>query len=136
VRLTSSGDAATVKKTDFKVEDGSDQPPQIRELTANGSTVEVVLSRPMSPGRWTRITHVASGTAARLGCLPGDVNNDQVRDGRDIVALVETLNGPAGRPTYQADINGDGGFSGADLAKLIDLLETARREGQTRLSDK
>lgn len=136
VRMTSSGDAAGLKREDFRVDDGSERPPQIRELRPNGSTVELIFDRGISPARWTRIIHPASGSSTRIGCLPGDVNNDATRDGRDVLALMETLNGRSGRPVFQTDINSDGAVDARDLSRLIDLLETARAEGRVRISRK
>lgn len=133
IRVSSTGDAAGLKREDFVVDDGTNQPPRIREMQPNGSTVELIFDRGISPGRWTRVVHPASGSSARISCLPGDVNNDAVIDGRDVLALLETLNGRAKRPIYQTDINADGTLDARDLTRLIDLLESARAEGRTRI---
>lgn len=136
IRLKSSGDASGVTADDFVVDDGSDRPPRIQDFQANGSTVELRLDRGIAPYRWTKITHRPSATSVRIGCLPGDVNNDSVTDGRDLLALVETLNGKNPGPVHRTDIDNDGKLGSQDLARLIDILEAGRRTGHTRMRGK
>ncbi len=54
------------------------------------------------------------------GILPGDMNCDGQRDGRDIRRFVGTL--VSGGYTCQADINQDGAVDSADLPGLVSVL--------------
>ncbi len=122
IRLAATGDTSGLGPDDFAVTDGSSEPPRIRRITAEGSQVTLLLDRGITPGAWTTVAHKASGSSTRIGCLPGDVNNDGQADARDVPALIEALNGTATLPIYKTDIDGDGTATARDLARLIDLL--------------
>ena len=133
IQLRSSGDGSEVEASDFTIADGTTDPPRIKRLTAEGSTVTVALDRPIRAGAWTTITHTSSNTNTRIGFLPGDVNNDGRSNTRDVLALIDSLNGTHVQPDYQTDINRDGVVGGRDLARLIDLLASeSTRERRLR----
>ena len=122
IRLTATGDTSALGPDDFTITDGSPDPVRIHRMKAEGSQVTLVLDRGILPGSWTTITHKGSGSATRIGCLPGDVNNDGQADARDVSALIEALNGATILPVYKTDIDCDGTATARDLARLIDLL--------------
>ncbi|MBU0718935.1 MAG: hypothetical protein KJ749_11855, partial [Planctomycetes bacterium] len=90
-------------------------------------TVQITVNHPITPGTWTRITHIASGASVCVGYLPGDVNGDGVVTASDIAALIDTLNGVEGRdrPIYSTDIDRSGLPRAHDVLRLVDLLNGA-----------
>jgi hypothetical protein len=125
IRLTSAGQASSLKIEDFEVADGTGSPPRIGRIEMdpkNPGTAILRFTRGIAPGRWTKIIHKASQSSASIGCLPGDVNSDAVLNGRDVTALIEVLNGQRRLASEQTDLNGDGKTTTADLASLVDLL--------------
>ena len=120
--ITFTGNAAGVSAGDFSIEDGTNKPPKIQGLTAEASRVRFSLDRDLRVGRWTTITYRPTGSAFKLGRLPGDVNNDGVSDSRDILALVETLNKQITLPLYRSDIDRDGKVGPEDVLRVIELI--------------
>jgi len=122
ITLISDGDASSVSPGDFKVEDGTNNPPTTKAIRTEGSQVIVNLDHGIRDGRWTTVTHRPSGSTTRIGYLPGDVNNNGTRDTGDLLPLIESLNEKGKRPLFQTDLDADGTMSSQDLVKLIDLL--------------
>jgi len=122
ITLGFSNEPKDLMPSDFVVEDGSESPPNILSATADGTDVTVVLDRHFSIGTWTTITHGTSQTSARIGCLPGDVDNDGKVHAGDLAVLLEALNSGRQPPLYKADINRDGKFDVTDALRLIDLF--------------
>lgn len=98
--------------------------PVVAEVHALGNDeLEIVLDRPIAVRAWTVITHGSGGGRVRLGFLPGDANADGVAAARDILALVDMLNGVREVPgPWSTDINRSGDSDAADIIRLIDLL--------------
>lgn len=122
VDLRFNGDAGGLEPGDFRVEDGTAGPPHIKELVANGSVLTLQLDRGIRDRKWTMITHVASNTGTRLGCLPGDVDNNRMIGIDDLFRLIGSLQDAEAMPLYQVDIDRDGNASLTDALRLIDLL--------------
>ncbi len=122
IQLAATGDASVLTPDDFTIDDGTSDPPRIIRITSDGSRATLRFDRGIRPGVWTTVTHKASGSTTRIGCLPGDVNNDGQADARDVHALIEALNGARTLPVFSTDIDGDGMMTARDLARLIDLL--------------
>jgi hypothetical protein len=125
VQVNSSGDASSLTRDDFEVQDKTRNPPKITriEFAKNSAGAAILhLSDGIAKGQWTTIVHRPSGTYTRIGCLPGDVNNDTVVDGRDVLLLIDAFNGRTRLNERQSDINGDGATSAQDLVELVDAL--------------
>jgi hypothetical protein len=122
VELTLSGDAAGLKPGDLTVDDGTSDPPRVKAVSPRGRVAKIVLDRGIRPGSWTTVIHKASRTNARFGCLPGDVDNDGVTGGRDVLALLHDRAGERALAGYRGDINRDGIIGVADALKIIDVL--------------
>jgi hypothetical protein len=127
IRLSSSGDASSLTTSDFEVVDGTSNPPQVKQVDADREqpgTVVLHLNRGIARGRWTKVVHKPSQSDVRIGCLPGDVNNDAVLNGQDVTALIEVLNGERQLSLAQTDLNGDSKTTTADLVGLVDAVAT------------
>ncbi len=122
IALTFSGDTVQMTTTDFAVDDGTATSPRVTNVAAAGSTITLLLDRPVQPGRWTTITHRDSGTLAIIGCLPGDVNNDGTLDAQDLAELLNPSDEAGSRPMYRTDIDHDGATGTGDVLALLDLL--------------
>jgi len=122
ITLISSGDASSLSPSDFTISDGTSNPPVIKELKVNDSSVTLHLDRGIRSGRWTVVTHTPSDSATRMAYLAGDVNNDGKSDTNDIAQLIKSLNGESELSLYQSDLNADGEATTEDLAALIHFL--------------
>ncbi len=91
------------------------------------STATVRLTDKITPGEWTCIEHTSSATQWCMGYLPADASQDGFSAASDINALIDSINLVAGRilPSYATDINRSGVTTGADILRLIDLLNGA-----------
>ncbi len=122
VRLTFNSDCSRITSKDLKIADGSAKPPQIKAVMCEGSTLTVTLDRPIGLGAWTTITHPSSSTGPRLGRFPGDVDNNGTADTRDVLTLLDAVNGIRHLPEYQVDIDGDGKLGTADVLLVLDVI--------------
>jgi hypothetical protein len=132
VSLTSSGDAAELRPGDFEVIDGSENPPRIEKLEVgaeSAGTAVLRLNHGIAEGRWTKIVHKPSQSAIQIGCLPGDVNNDAALDGRDVMNLIEVLNGARQLPPERTDLNSDNTTTAQDLVRLVDAVASHANAG-------
>lgn len=128
VELTFDGGMAELSPVDlFISETGGDgvAPVIVSIDMLAADRARVTLSEPIEPGTWTRFLHTASGSSIRLGYLPGDVNGDGAAAAKDILALIDSLNGANPRPDYAADANRSGLSEPADILRVIDLLNGA-----------
>lgn len=114
--------AAPVAAEEFAVTDGTQSAPKVRRVAGKDVNLRIELDRGLNPGVWTEIRHVPSGTSTRIGCLPGDVNNDGFCDPADAGALIESMNGRTKLPPYRSDVDRDGKVTSKDVMKLIDLI--------------
>ena len=109
---------------------GGSQGLFVVEVTVVGEqVVEVLWSDPMVPGSWLTITHVDSGTSTRLGYLPADVTADGTDSPRDILALIDGLNGVGdpqldcmGPCPWSLDVNRSGEANIKDVLREMELL--------------
>jgi hypothetical protein len=123
IELTFNSDAEGLTPEDVTIEDGTTDPPRITKVTIDGRTANLLLDRGIRCRVWTNITHNTSRTGIRIGCLPGDVNNDGAINVTDVVFLVRAGRpGSDALPSYQADIDRDGRTDTHDALRLIDLL--------------
>jgi hypothetical protein len=129
VVLTLNGEPCTLTPSRFVVTKvgGVLPPPTIAAVEqVTGSTVRLTLNGPIEPGAWTTVADSISGTGARLGFLPGDVNGDGAAAPVDILSLIDSLNGVGPTlPLWATDIDRSGTAAPADILSLIDLLNGA-----------
>ena len=123
---------AVLRPTQFSVEtDPFEVPPTIPpgEFLANAldQTITIHLDRSISPGFYTCIRHLASGNHWCAGYLPADASLNGLSASHDINALINAMNLMPGfdLPIYATDINRSGVTTGADILRLIDLLNGA-----------
>lgn len=127
VDLSFSRGAAAQEMEDFTIDqDGAEgPPPTIVGIVHDEDIVRVILGRKISPGAWTTITHVESGTSVRLGFLPADVNGDGTSSPADILSVIDALNGVTVLPIWSTDVDRSGEAQPADILRVIDLLNGA-----------
>jgi hypothetical protein len=129
VVLTLNGEPCTLAPSRFVVTKvgGVLPSPTIAAVEqVTGSTVRLTLNGPIEPGAWTTVEDSISGTGARLGFLPGDVNGDGTASPADILSLIDSLNGVGPTlPLWTTDIDRSGVAAPADILSLIDLLNGA-----------
>jgi len=117
----------SIAVSDFLLsEDGGDGVvPVIVSVTQLDATkVRLEWDAPLEPGTWTTVTHVPSGTATRIGFLPGDVDGSGTSMPADVLTLVDAIsNNAIPTPAYSADVDHSGAVDDADVAALRDLLE-------------
>ncbi len=103
----------------------SESLPIIASVVVEGEfEAKVVLDRVIYPGSWISFYHNESGSGARMGSLPGDVDASRTVSPLDILALVDHLN-EAVPPLalWSTDIDRSGVVDAADVTSLIVLLE-------------
>ena len=122
IELTFMGHTEELTTSDFLIEDGTTNPPRVASMSVDGTTVTLTLDHRFTPGAWTTITHNTSQKGTRIGCLPGDANNDGVANADDVLALIAGQGDGETLPLYRSDINRDGVFSLADALRILDLL--------------
>ncbi len=134
IELSFSGDAGAVSGTDFKVDDGTPNPPKITGIESRGKRASLTLDKPINAQAWTHITHTASGTTVRFGRLHGDVDCNGSRNGSDLARLIQTLNRGTGVQAYHCDIDGSGRINAGDVLELIELVASKAPVGLVRRS--
>ena len=134
IEITFSGNASGLTEADFEVTQktaGSAAVPFPGTVTVtpdsmDNTVVVLTLDDQILPGAWTSFKHTGSGTSTCLGYLSADAGQDRVSGVDDIGALVDCLNEVAGPcEAWVCDIDRLGSCTGADLARLIDLLNGA-----------
>ncbi len=126
VRLVFNADSDSVKADDLVVQDGSPTPPRIQKVSTDGPTLTVQFDRPIQPGAWTTITHKNSSSSTRIGRFPGDVDGDGKADTRDMITLLDAVNGSRKLPDYRSDIDGNGTLGAGDVLRLLDVITESR----------
>lgn len=136
VRSPATGGPLDVDSFIAYTSDGSIVPVVgVVEIPDTPNTFDVLFEDPIPPGTWTTVEPTverADGVpfdplpCARvtIGFLPGDVNGDGRSNARDILALIDSLNGVPGRvrPLTSTDINRSGAANAQDITRLIDLF--------------
>lgn len=128
IQLTFSGDPGCLDPVDFAVSNvGSGAPPpSVAEVQMTGELVaELRLNGPLVPRTWTTFRHVSSGSTTRVAHLPGDVDGSLTTTPRDLIALIDALNGATVRPLLQTDIDRSGVADAEDVAALLQLFTGA-----------
>jgi len=97
------------------------------EINAVDRTLTIPLDRSITPGFYTCISQVDSGNQWCAGYLPADASQDGLTASHDINGLINAINFVPGLelPIYATDINRSGLMTGADILRLIDLLNGA-----------
>ncbi len=102
---------------------GVSAPPRITTVEAiDAQHIEVTLDHAPSPAAWTTVRHASSRSSVTLGVLPGDVDGDATSTARDILALIDALNGHHDLAAFATDIDRNGVADPADIVRAIDLL--------------
>ena len=122
--------ASSLLPSDFtRLTDPFSLPPFIVDFPADSveNTITLQLSRQISPNFYTCITHTESGNSWCAGYLPADASQDGLSASNDINALIDSINLVPGRilPIHASDINRSNQITGADILRLIDLLNGA-----------
>lgn len=138
IELMFLADASNVKKEDFQIEDGTSHAPRIAKVASEGPIVHLRIEPGLAPGQWTTITYLPTKSKVRIGCLPGDVNNDGVTDSKDVATLLDVLSGTRKLPLYRTDMNRDGVIRSADVVALIDYIAPSfsKQQAQQKLQHK
>jgi hypothetical protein len=118
ITLNMACGAGGLTASDFRLSTNpSGAAPTIVGVSGSQRAVTLSFNAPIPEGRWTCVTHTASGTRACIGALPGDVNNNGTVGVDD--ATVPSF---GNLPLYQCDIDHDGVCTEADLDRLDDLF--------------
>jgi hypothetical protein len=125
IALTFTGDSSALTSADFSVASTSGSAPNIVAVVTDGSTATIELDGAIPTGAWTTFSHTASGSAARIGYLPADVDNNGTSGALDILALIDGLNGVTTLSEYQSDVDRSGSTVPLDILGVIDLLNGA-----------
>lgn len=122
-----SGPTAGLTAANFSVsvEPAGGVVPAISGVGTDQNAALVLLNQVIPAGKWTRITHIASGTSIRLGALPADVNGDRTSSPVDILRIIDHLNGVQNYPLFRTDADRSGVANPADILRVIDLLNGA-----------
>lgn len=126
-------DLSTVQQLQFNATREPAFPPfpvwGIDHIEVNNVTkiVRVVFTDPATPGRWNCIEWEPHQQRFCFGYQPGDVTNDRASALNDIGAMINHLTGVPGHvipdeESYRCDINRSGACTGADLLRVIDVL--------------
>jgi hypothetical protein len=124
-------DTSSVQPGDFTVTQvplgDFDIPPAIDALVPNGSTLNVVFDRVITPAAWTCVRYDPSGQRVCIGWLPADVNGDGTSSAVDILAVIDNLNDQVDPPyeEHQCDVDRSGSCGPPDILRVIDLLNGA-----------
>lgn len=101
--------------------------PTVSNVNTVDQTVTVTLSSVIPAGKWTCITHTASGDQACVGSLPGDASGNLTTAPADILDIIDNLNGvrvPA-LTLDHCDMDRSGQCLPADIIAEIDMLNGA-----------
>ena len=121
---------ASLTASDFSVRvDPAGAAPGVANVVIDSvlNTATVLLDDMITPKSWTCIAHPGSGGEWCMGYLPADANQNALTASNDINALIDSINLVPGRilPLYASDINRSTVITGADILRLIDLLNGA-----------
>ncbi len=127
IELTFDGDAGLLTAASFAVTvEPAGTAPSIASVFVEGGTATLFLDSIIPLRSWTRVTHLASQTSVRLGYLPADVNGSGTSDSKDILSLVNALNGlGTPLPIWSLDIDRSGQAWARDILRVVDLLNGA-----------
>ena len=101
-------------------------------VTGSGATYTITLAKPITAA--DRVT-VSIGNASvssfsgELAVLPGDVNDDGVVNGKDLLAKVRDMISGVLPPTIFGDINGDGVVDSTDYLDVLQRMGTKLPRG-------
>ena len=88
-------------------------------------TYTITLAEPLQPGAETALTYTGGPWTAQFTALPGDVNASGTTDVNDLNALIDCLMNLGTCDLWQCDVDRQGDCTGADLERLVDLLNGA-----------
>lgn len=130
IELVVSCDASNLGAGDFRLDDGTDKAPRVAKVAVRDGRVILTLTKPMSAGRWTKISLEDGGPGVTIGALPGDVNNDGATTPADVISLINAISQSTPMADYQVDLDGDGSVSVRDINLAIELISPSRRSAR------
>ncbi len=128
VDLTFAGNPLVMTAGDFAVAEDppSGVPLAVIWVDPKPGFFRIFLNRKITPGAWTTITHLDSGTFVRLGYMPGDADGNGTSNEDDITALADALSGEGDpMPLRSFDLDRSGTVGPRDILREIDLLNGA-----------
>lgn len=98
--------------------------PTVSNVNTVAQSSTVTLSTRIPPGKWTCVTHNASGDKVCVGSLPGDTSGNLTTAPTDILDLIDHLNGIRVPPLAldHCDLDRSAACAPADIIQLIDML--------------
>ncbi len=116
--------------SDFEVESTGKYQPVVAGVVAQGQSMVLEFEAPLEPGTCTTVRHIPSGWDTTIAFLPGDVNGDRRSGARDILTLIDHLNGVLDPPAriWQCDTDRSGACDVLDIIRLIDVLNGAHMD--------
>lgn len=120
-------DAMTPEDFAVTVEPSGPAVPIINNVEVNGGTAVLSLAEPIPADAWTCFQILSSGSKVCFASLPADVNNDGSATARDVLDLIDNLNGIVQPPLsiWQCDTDRSGVCNASDILGVIDLLNGA-----------
>jgi hypothetical protein len=92
-----------------------------------GGTLRVHLAQRIRPGTSVTLLYGNGQASATFTSHPGNVNADAQTDSRDVLAIIDYLNGTQQAPwgLYSSDVDHSGLLAPADILAVTDLLNGA-----------
>jgi hypothetical protein len=92
-----------------------------------GGTLRVHLAQPIRPGTSVTLMYGDGQASATFTSHPGNVNGDAQTDSRDVLSIIDYLNGTQQAPwgLYSSDVDHSGLLAPADILAVTDLLNGA-----------
>lgn len=127
VTFTFDGPASCLSKRDFAVSihGGIAAVPFIDELIPDGDMLTLTLTTPIPVYRWLCIRFRPTDDVFCWGHQPADVNGDGESAPRDILRVIDCLNGITFCEIWQCDVDRSGQCRPPDILRVIDLLNGA-----------
>ncbi|MGB0717207.1 MAG: hypothetical protein ACPGXK_15115, partial [Phycisphaerae bacterium] len=122
VTIRMSQGAEGAKASDFVLKSGKGASIAIKSLRATSRQVRLTLEKPLPPGTWTTVTHVPSGTSARLGRFEGDINEDGIVNFDDLSSFFARANSEGAGMPLTKDLDGNGRIGTGDMIALVNKL--------------
>jgi len=99
--------------------------PELEAVIPQGDTLTLQLSHAIPLSRWLCIRYLRTDDVFCWGHLPGDVSGDGANCPKDILVLIDCLNGVRSCDIWQCDVDRSGVCGPPDILRVIDLLNGA-----------
>ena len=99
--------------------------PILEAVIPKGDTLTLQLSHAIPLSRWLCIRYEMTEDVFCWGHLPGDVSGEGVSCPKDILVLIDCLNGVRSCAIWQCDVDRSGVCGPPDILRVIDLLNGA-----------